>query len=265
MTDLSKLPPLLHEYRKLAALRHPSSAQVARREQILEQLVQATGQYHPRVAVAEAEELARRSSSRLRTARARTTQGVPSSASRRIAGVQPASTCRFCGKPFTQGTVHKSCRPVACQGCGRTVPRSNLRKGRCPACVPPSTPGRPKVAGNTATGSPHQLTPFEQANRARQNAQRRTARRLAQLPRSAWPPESSHKNVECSMCGKNIDHQCGERWRLADGRIAPRASEANTTSVRRNLPGRSSRRHRGKGGSVWTVRGGLPGLGKRSR
>jgi hypothetical protein len=60
MTDLPKLPLLLREYRKLAALRHPSPAEVARREQLLDQFVRETGQYHPRVAVAEAERLARK-------------------------------------------------------------------------------------------------------------------------------------------------------------------------------------------------------------
>lgn len=144
----------------------------------------------------------------------------------------PVSTCRVCGKTFTHGTAHTACRPVACQGCARRVPRSMLRKGQCPACAPRWVPGRSSATG-AAAAARRGRTPFEQANRARQNAQRAEAKRLSQTRRTTG----------CPTCGNHGDHLCGRQWRLADGTIG--------------------KRPRGKG-SVWTVRGGLPTLGKRS-
>jgi hypothetical protein len=54
------------------------------------------------------------------------------------------------------------------------------------------------------------------------------------------------KDVACKVCGNHGNHMCGKQWRLANGQFA-------------------KRRKRRKHGSVHTVRGGLPGLGKRRR
>ena len=180
------------------------------------------------------------------TTAGRASRGAKPNASTSASGgprpdAQSLVACVVCRQPLPARlaarrlTVHPSCRPVPCRGCHRAFPRTALVNWRCPACSRKPTPRHRKVAGSSAAGRARKLTPMEQANRARQAAQRHEAERLAKLPRRSG----------CAVCGNHGDHQCGRQWRLADGQIG--------------------KRPRGKGrGSVWTVRGGLPSLGKRS-
>jgi hypothetical protein len=78
----------------------------------------------------------------------------------------------------------------------------------------------------------HKRKSMKKATRARRSTSHHEADRLPPLPRRS----------ECPMCGNRGNHLCGRQWRLANGQIGKRP----------------------RGGSVWTVSGGLPGLGKRS-
>jgi hypothetical protein len=136
-------------------------------------------------------------------------------------------------------TVHPLCQPVPCRACHRSFPRTALVNQRCAACsekpTPPQKPARRRLKGARfwPKGQARQRSLLERANREQQEAQPGEAKQVPKRPRRSV----------CSVCGNHGDHQCGRQWRLADGRI-----------------GKRPRRK----GSVWTVRGGLPSLGKRS-
>lgn len=233
---LSRYDAISHDLRI-----RPSAVLRDRLQEAEQQLLALTG--------ADSVDQARDSITAANPTRSKTTLALDTSRQRaphtpaRAATEGPAN-CVICGRPLPKHliarhrTIHPSCQPVPCRSCRQPFPPNALTNRRCPACLPKPTPPPPrrrrrKVAG----GPPHQeqraLSPLERANRERQEAQRAEAKRLSHLPR----------HTECAVCGKCGAHRCGKQWRLANGRIVRRA--------------------RGTG-SVWTVRGGLPTLGKRS-
>lgn len=141
-------------------------------------------------------------------------------------------------------------QPVPCRACRRIFPRTILVNQRCPACSAKPTPSRkptpphePAPRRRKGKGQPRQRALPDQINREQQEDQSSEAAPSAPLP----------ARNGCPVCGSHRAHQCGQQWRLADGRIGEQP--------RRRDKGKGSR----GGSSVWTVRGGLPGLGKRSR